>query len=429
MPIALLICLLMLEPARQAQPKKLTLNAAIQAALENNPGVRISDESEVQARARVEEQRAVLAPNVNGLVSHADQTINLGARGLNFPGLPFPHRVGPFGDTETRVQFSEPLDLSLIRRYQSSKRTADSAQFETEAIKNKIASTVARLYFGVQSANAFVGAVRAQIELDQSLLKLARDRQEVGTGTGLDVTRAQSRLAANQHRLLQSQNDLRTAELQLLRAMGERLDSRVELTDSMTGTTVPAVPADEAVTAAFRNRPELRSEEKKLEAARLTFGAARAEVLPTVQAFADYGNSGNVSSSFLPTRTIGAQLNVPLFDAGRRAAHRKSAESQLRQAEVRAKDVRDQIELEVRLAVDNLASAREQLKAAEQSLKLAQEELDLSRLRFEAQVTTQIDVLNAQAELATARSRHVNALFTLKSAEIDYQRAAGLEIK
>ncbi len=104
------------------------------------------------------------------------------------------------------------------------------------------------------------------------------------------------------------------------------------------------------------------------------------------------------------------------------------AESQLKEAEIRAKDLRDQIELDIRVAVDNLASNREQLRAAEESLRLAQEETDLARLRFEAQVTTQIDVVNAQAALAEARRERVNALFAVKSAEIEYQRAAGLQI-
>lgn len=406
---------------------QLSLTAAIQAALENNAGVGIGEQQKIQAQARVQEQRSMVLPNLNGIVSHTDQTINLGSRGLGFPGLP--HRAGPFGDTEIRVQFSEPLDLTLIRRYQSARRAADSSQFDLDALRNRVAATVARLYFGIQGANAFVDAARAQIELDQSLLKLAKDRQDVGVGTALDVTRAESRLTNDQYRLLQTQNDLRGAGLQLLRAMGQRLDTRLELSDSLQPSLAPVTTAAEAIEVAFRNRSELKSEESKLEGAKLTFGAARAELLPNLQSFADYGNSGTAGTSFIPTRTVGVQLNVPLFDSGRRAAHRKSAASQLRQAEIHAKDVRDEIELEVRLALDNLASAQEQFQAAEQSVRLAQEELELSRLRFEAQITTQIDVLTAQAEIANARSRRVNALLTLKTAEIEYRRATGLEMR
>src|SRR5262245_50785681 len=106
MPISCfaLIFLLVQIPA----PNQLTLNAAMQAALENNAAVGTSEQQQIQATARAEEQRAALLPNVNGLISHTDQTVNLGSRGLDFPGFPFPHRVGPFSDTETRFQLSEP---------------------------------------------------------------------------------------------------------------------------------------------------------------------------------------------------------------------------------------------------------------------------------------------------------------------------------
>src|SRR5688572_9303724 len=113
------------------QPRRITVNDAIQAALENNANVQISMEQEVQAQARSREQRATFLPNFTGAVSYSDQVINLGSRGLDFPGLP--SRVGPFQNTDARLQFSEPLDLSLIRRYQSLKRAAESATFDAEA--------------------------------------------------------------------------------------------------------------------------------------------------------------------------------------------------------------------------------------------------------------------------------------------------------
>src|SRR5262249_28577938 len=140
------------------------------------------------------------------------------------------------------------------------------------------------------------------------------------------------------------------------------------------------------------------------------------------QAFADYGGNGSFDA-FVATDTIGVQFTVPVFDGGRRSAHARTADSQLRQAETRAKDVRDEIELEVRVAFDTLASAQDQLAAAESTLQLAQEELELARLRYDAQVTTQIDVLTAQAGLSAARSRRVNALFAVKSGEVEYRRS------
>jgi outer membrane protein TolC len=206
--------------------------------------------------------------------------------------------------------------------------------------------------------------------------------------------------------------------------MGASLEGTFELADPLSPSATRTETLPGAIELAMQNRPEMIAEQRKVEAARIGRSATRAERLPTLQAFADYGGNGGLDA-FVATDTIGVQLSLPIFDGGRRSAHARTAESQLRQAEVRAKNVHDEIELEVRVAFDTLASAQEQLAAAESAFKLAQEELELSRLRYEAQVTTQIDVLSAQAGLATARSRRVNALFAVKNAEVDYRRALG----
>jgi outer membrane protein TolC len=407
----------------QAQPRSLTLDDAIRAALENNADVGLAEEVQIQAGARADEQRAALLPNIGGLVSYTNQTLNPGSRGLDFPGIP--HLFGPFNNVEARFQFSEPVfDLSLLRRYRSARQTAGSSDFDTQAIRNRVAAMVATLYYGVQRARASVDAASAQVTLDESLLRLATDRRDAGAGTGLDVTRAQARLAADAHRLVESRNAARTAEFRLLRAIGEPLDTPLDLTDPLATSVVQPPTVAEALATATRNRPELRAEETRINAARLTLGAASAESLPNLHAFGDYGNSGD-ATTFIPTRTIGVQLNIPIFEGGRRSARREITRSQLRQAEIRAEDARDQVEVEVRIAVDALVSAQELLRSAEQSLRLAEEELELSRLRFEAQVTTQIDVIGAQVSLAAARFRHVDALFGVRSAEIEYRRAVG----
>jgi outer membrane protein TolC len=242
------------------------------------------------------------------------------------------------------------------------------------------------------------------------------------------VTRANSRLAADRYRLIEARNDSQDSELELLRAMGDRLDTNLELTDPLTAGTEPLQDVAEAIATAMKNRPEIRTEERRIDAARSISSAARAERLPDIHAFANYGSIGNLES-WGPTRAMGLQLRLPIFDGGRQAAQLKTAESRLREVQVRARDVRDEIELEVRQALQSLASAREQLRAADLSLKLAQDELELSRLRFEAQVAPQIDVIGAQAELAAARIRQVNALFALKSAELEHRRATGVEIR
>ncbi len=310
-----------------AQPRKLTLHDAIQAALESNADVRIAGEQQVQAEALRQEQRAALLPNISGNASYVNQTVNLRALGigvgdLQLPASVIPSIVGPFSIIDARVQYSEPvLDFSLIRRYQAYRRAAGAADFDTQAVRNRAAAMVAGLYFNVQRAHAMTESAQAQVDLDSSLLKLAKDRQEFGTGTGLDVTRAEARLATDRHRLLQVQDEVRTAQLRLLRAMGERLSTAFELTDSLAESGLAAENADNAVIIALRNRPEVKALDQRIQAARLTLGGFRAESLPSLQAFGNYGDNGT-RQSLVPTDAVGVQLQFPVLDGGRRSAER-----------------------------------------------------------------------------------------------------------
>jgi outer membrane protein TolC len=65
------------------------------------------------------------------------------------------------------------------------------------------------------------------------------------------------------------------------------------------------------------------------------------------------------------------------------------------------------------------------LTAANETLRLAEEEIEQAQLRFEAKVTTQVDVVDAQARLAQARSSHVNAVYGVRAAEVEFLRATG----
>src|SRR5262245_50486306 len=125
-PLILGSVLFLFSSIAQGQPRQLSLSNAIQAALENNANVQITEELQIQAAARAKEQRAALLPNVNGTAGYVNRTVNLGSQGIRFSGFPIPTTVGPFGTFDVRAQFTEPvLDFSLIRRYQSARQSAD----------------------------------------------------------------------------------------------------------------------------------------------------------------------------------------------------------------------------------------------------------------------------------------------------------------
>jgi outer membrane protein len=149
------------------------------------------------------------------------------------------------------------------------------------------------------------------------------------------------------------------------------------------------------------------------------------ERIPTLSVFGDYGSSGNAINDSLPTRAIGFAVRIPVFDGGRRDARRAEAGSQVRQEVIRERDLRAQIELETRTALDSLASAAEQVRTAEEGLVLAENELAQAQRRYKSGVGTSIEVTDAQTRLERARENRIAALFSHNLARIDLSSATG----
>jgi outer membrane protein len=288
-----------------------------------------------------------------------------------------------------------------------------------------VTDQVARAYLTGLRAEASLETAKANVELSEALLKLAQSQKAAGTGTGIEITRAEVQLANDNQRMLVAQNDVERAHLQLLKVIGLRLDNRLELMGKLEYVPVQNVDSTQALVTARERRAELKAQGQREETAKLSYSATKLERLPTLGAFANYGDLGSSIMNATPTRTYGVTLRVPIFDGGRRDARRVESASAYREEKIRTADLRDQIELDVRLALDSLRSADAQVKAAEDGLILAQNELAQAQRRYKAGVTNSIEVTDAQTRLDRARDNRISALYNYNVARIDLGTATG----
>jgi outer membrane protein TolC len=431
-------CLLALAPvamaplARAAGPLQLSLKRAVEIATspEGNTKVQLSGEALKQAQSRSAEARAALLPDVEAAFSDQNETRNLAALGISvivpIPGFHFPTFAGPFSTIDARLTGSQSVfDFSSIRRFQASKVGIAAAKSDVSGTEEQVAAQVARAYLAAVKADADVDAALANVTLSEAVLKQSENQKAAGTGTGIEITRARVQLANDRQRLLVARNQHRSAQLQLLRAMGARLDTDLELTDKLAYVPVDAVTVEQARAQALKERPDYEAQKEREANARLSASATKLERLPTVAAFGDYGVSGTAIDNSLPTRTVGIQVRVPLFDGGRRDARRAESASQYRSEKVKTNDLKEQIELDVRLALDALQSADDQVKVAKEGLELAENELTQARRRYDAGVAVGVEVTDAQTRLERARDNQTAALYNYNLARIDLAQAMG----
>jgi outer membrane protein TolC len=443
--------------AAPREPLRLSLKRAVEIATspEGNTYIQLSDENLKQAKSRSEEARSAFLPDIEaqaeqttamrslaalGLDLATDQALTNAENGLTGVLAPtekdllnaiikdIPRVIGPFNSVDVRVKVTQSvLDFSNIRRYQASRAAVRAVAGDRDNTNDSISSTVAKAYLAALRADADVEAYQANVALAEAVLKQSENQKTAGTGTGIEVTRAKVQLSNERQHLLMVQNDRSKSYLQLLRVMGLSLATELELTDKLSYEPANVVTLEQAQAEALKNRPDLKAQAEHEAAARLNANSVKLERLPSLVAYADYGTTGVNGDivSLLPTRDYGFALRVPIFDGGRRDARRAEAASQFRQERVRSNDLREQIELDIRTALDSLHSAEEQLKVAEEGLTLSDSELTQARRRFEAGFASNIEVTDAQTRLERARDNRINALFSYNVARIDLGRAMG----
>ncbi|MGB7283542.1 MAG: TolC family protein, partial [Candidatus Acidiferrum sp.] len=131
------------------------------------------------------------------------------------------------------------------------------------------------------------------------------------------------------------------------------------------------------------------------------------------------------SGSGIPTYNYEAAVSMPLFTGGRIRAEVVKQDLEIKRLEQQEDDLRNQIALDVKTALINLDSARNQVQVANLGVVLSKQEVDQARDRFKAGVANNIEVIQAQDSLARANDNQIAALYRFNQARADFARSTG----
>ncbi|MEZ5364315.1 MAG: TolC family protein [Bryobacterales bacterium] len=438
----LVLCLAAFSPGRAQEPNSapgvglgpipLSLRQAVDFALAPDGDARVALAAELveQTRQRRLQTRAALLPQLDSSISQQNIVRNLAAFGLRvqspLPGFSIPSIVGPFNVFDARVTATQTIfDLAAIKRDQAARLQTEAARSGGADTRQQTTAAVARAYVSAQLAQQRYETAESDVALASELVKSAENRLKAGAGVRIEATRAQVQLADRKRQLLEARTQSRAAELQLARMLGLSFDRPIELTTPLEQPLPPEPEQSAPIEDTLEHRADWKTQMLRQEAADRSDSAVRWERLPSLTAFGDYGTIGSSVTNAQPTRTIGASLRIPVFDGGRREARRSETASLARQESIRTRDLRRQIEMEVRLTADSLATAAEQVEVAKAGLELAEEEQERAKRRYEAGVGTSLEATDAQTRLARARQNVVDALGLYNLARIDWSEARG----
>jgi outer membrane protein TolC len=303
-------------------------------------------------------------------------------------------------------------------RIAAAQATSRAARFTYAATEQNLLLQTVASYYRVLSARALLQTARDEVVQTEAHLRTARALYEQGVVTRNDLLQAEVRLAASRQRALAAAGDEENAWLDLNYQTARPAGARGEL---VTGPILPLEP--EAETTA--SRPDLLAQRERIESARSSVQQTRSEFRPELFAHlgADYVENSHVQEQTIYSTTVG--LRFTLYDGGARSAKLSQAEEALRQEKEHLHNLHQRAELEAQTARNDARVAHQQIDVAQVAIEQAEENLRINQERYQEQVGTATEVLDAQTLLTEARTDLVRTQFDYQVAVARVRHAAG----
>ena len=402
----------------------LTVQDALDRGLKYNLGLYFSERTTEQTRAARLRALAELLPTVNGGVTEEALKINLKAFGFTFPGLPT--SIGPFGLFELQAEGTwTPLNFHYISGVHAASQNVKAAQFNYHDARDTVVLSVGANYLLTIANESRVAAAEAELKAAQALYQLAVDQENAGLAPQIDTLRARVQLQTQESILIQAQNDLEKQRIALARVIGLPVAQKFRLVNRVPYHPLPESEVENAYERALQTRPDYQAALASLRAAQFSLDAAWQQRLPSIGFSGNYGVLGYTPSSLGPNWTAAATLSIPIFQGGRVEADVEQARSIVKQRQAIVDNLKGGIEQDIDDALLDLKAASEQVQVAKTGLDYAQQTLEQSQDRFSAGVTNNVEVIQAQQQLASANEQYIASLYGFNIGKVLLARAIG----
>src|SRR6266568_8071553 len=441
---SLLISLLVLSiPGRlyaqqTQQPSPITLQQAINIALEKNPERKAALADTRAASTDVREARSFLLPHVafSETASRGNDPVYVFGSKLRqqrFTTADFDLNVlntpTPFGNFATRFGGTWNLFDSFAswRAVNRAERVKDAAGHQLDRTDQEIVFRVVDSYDSVLVARKQLEVAEQAMKTAQAILDRSKDRFETGVAVESDYLSAQVRLATRKQELIRAQNNLALARAQLSTAMGISTENVFDPADTLAERNLPATSLEEVEKQAVEMRPDLKRVRSEEAAQQQSVSIAKSAFGPRVNAFAGWeaDNSTFPAGGGGNNWLAGIEVKVDLFDGGAKKAQ-LSRERAMQEKVAAAKEIAtDAARLEVRRAYYELHSARQQVEVARATIAESQENLRINQNRYDSGLSTITDLLAAEETARRTQAEYWEAVYRYHTGYANLELASG----
>ncbi len=454
--------------AQQSDSLKIDLNTALEIALSENPTVKVAD-MEIEKKQYAKKsaygalmpqvdligqyQRAIKRQTVyfddgfgfgGGDVDPGDYTPEerqiLGV--LNKLMMPDPEtsgegiQMGRFNVWSAGMNVSLPIVMpSLWKNIQMSDVDIHIAMEQARGSRINLVNQVKKSFFSLLLAQDSYGVFKKTYETDSINLENIRNRYNQGVVAEYDVITADVRLKSLIPNILQSENMMKIAELQLKMLMGVDGDVPLKIVGSLDEyeqTMFEAiVPAD----TSLLHNSDIKQFDLQAKQAQNAYEMQKLQYAPTlVSTFNWTYMSQNNDFRFShyrwdPYSMLGFTLQIPIFSGGQRYHNVKQSEIQLWQLQEQRKDIERGLKLSIKNNFDLIHKNIEQVVATQSSVEQARKGHEITLKRYETGMGTIVDVNAAALAVLNAELQYRNAIYDYLAAKADLEKVLGYDIE
>ncbi|MGH1396650.1 MAG: TolC family protein, partial [Trichormus sp.] len=407
----------------------ITLAQALEIARRNNRDLQVALLELERSQAVLREAQASLFPTLS---ISGDITRSQSASGQLQDELSRNQGLVSNSD-EPGTAFNGQAELTYDL-YTSGRRNASIKEAEEQVRLNELAvesqseeirRNVSTEYYNLQEADERVRIAQSAVENSQASLRDAQALERAGVGTRFDVLRSEVNLANEQQGLTNALSQQQIARRTLATRLSLPQNVSISAADPVQLAGLWQQSLENSIILAYQNRPELQQQLAQRNISEQQRRQALANLGPQVSLVANYklldqfDDSVNMTDGY----SVGVRARLNLFDGGASRARAAQAKKNIAIAETRFAEQRNQVRFQVEEAFFRQQSNLNNVQTANTALEQAKESLRLARLRFQAGVGTQTDVINAENELTRAEGNRITAILEYNRALADLQRA------
>lgn len=410
---------------------ELDLEETIQRALLTNPSVKIAEYNRKAAKADYSAAKGARGISISlshdsgrgGYADYARRSINGGTE-IWTKGIGNSHSNSI---TASLPIFTGGELQGQIGQAKANYRSMLSAE---EQAYNEMKETATTGYFNMLNATNMKALRQESVDRLQAHLDNVIAQYNVGIVARADVLRSEVELANAQQNYITASNEYDVAEATLNNIIGTPLGTTLLLKDRLQ---YEPYENDMAYCLAYseQHRPELKQAEYAIDSAEAALVVARSGHMPKVYANASNNWGGNGSDwpgDDDENWSVGVTASMNVFDSGVTWSKIHAAQENLAKAKESQRQIKDNVELEVRTDYLNLREAEKRITTTQVAVASAEEDYHIAVVRYQAGVGTNIDVMDAQEALTQAKTNYYQALYNYNTSKAALNTSMGVGV-